>query len=314
MGGGLTAGQFLVQVNLTPKVACALGHVIQFAVLQADGRVVTDTGSAPLPPSSSPVVEAGQTAEIDGQWSDVCAPTLTFPDHTRARVVQNGPWTQGGPPPPRCIEGGTASDHLPSGSLGLWSVQIHTGLDGHGTKFRPPATPATVAYGSCSALIDHGWSGTCGAIESPSGRAAWVTEVDTQGGARAFLWRISADGAHASLALQWSEGSATAKAVPVDLGDGDIKVMFITRPVGNLHLMTIDVVEPDAVVVAHRDLAGGAVKTNPPLGVPIETWGQAEEATSVGPFEYDRIGYYNGIWQVISSEPSTPEQVPADAV
>ena len=103
------------------------------------------------------------------------------------------------------------------------------------------------------------------------------------------------------------------RSAQLNLSDGDTKVLFVTRPVGNLRIALIDLAEPDGLVVVHRSLIEGAVPVD---SSGLETWGRDGAQGLDAPFVDEGLRYNSlaGRLTITDGYLSDTTQVPANAL
>ncbi len=186
-------------------------------------------------------------------------------------------------------------------------------VSSRGTLLTPPMSPTTRPVSADCDLLDPGWHGTCGILESKFGVAAAVNEGKAApSGAfdeRSLVYRRTGNEWELVLrsAFVVQPGQGAPRAVVVDLaGDGIKKfVVVFPNPDDPTFMKAIDVVEANGNVVIHVTLNRG--KARQAGGGGVEVW-IPEKGDST--YRHEIIRYQDGAWRVVSSEIAPASQLP----
>jgi hypothetical protein len=251
----------------------------------------TATGSTAVP-SDSPLVSlapvpVGVTTTLPRPQTTTTAPAVTLLTTTTTAAPSDAPTT------------------LPALSTTSPPVAGNT-VTADGAFLQAPASTQVRPLGSngdCQALVDKGFSGTCGVV----GSLAYLVERSlATNGWRAYVFSVDTQKNTATVVLQSLDDAGAdytqVKVVAADVvGDGSRLIGFGFHLAGNTQTLAVDMVDGTGAVVMHRDLAHGSAWMS--VGS-FDDWvlGSGDAA---GGYTHTVIHYTGGAWRVVQRGPAS---------
>lgn len=295
-GGGLTPRQKRVLGVLAALVAALSVLLLVLALVKDDGgdRVATSV------PSTTSSTEGSTTTTSATSTTTAVAIPPAMPPTTTPTSTTTTAASPSTTSPPRPV------------------------VTGQGAVLSPPAAPSTRTLspdGGCESLADPGsWEVRCDTVRVRGGQLIWlVAERPTANGTRtrrAYVFQRSGPGSQWNLVLEERDDEGTRLAGvnvrAADLSaDGSPELAFGFATQGSASVLSVDVVDASATVVAHRDLPKGVVRVSTGQ---VDTWsaegGAGEANCCPSSFVHEVIRFVDGAYRVLASERVRPEDVP----